>query len=160
MSKVLYRYLAVSKSKERIDVMKEITLNQLKEKNQGECLLVDIRDEGSVLYGIIPGAINIPASLFEEDLEEAVRELDTEKEIIIYCQRGEKSREIVETLESHGIDSFSLVGGYNAFLVDAMEETENGEAEEVVVADYIAAMTDRYAIAKYEDIYIPKVWHG
>lgn len=35
-----------------------------------------------------------------------------------------------------------------------------GEPEERVVADYIAAMTDRFAIAKYNDIYIPKVWHG
>lgn len=43
---------------------------------------------------------------------------------------------------------------------DFINLIENGEAEEVVVADYIAAMTDRYAIAKYEDIYIPKVWHG
>ena len=43
---------------------------------------------------------------------------------------------------------------------DFVNLIENGEAEEVVVADYIAAMTDRYAIAKYEDIYIPKVWHG
>lgn len=35
-----------------------------------------------------------------------------------------------------------------------------GEPEERVVVDYIAAMTDRFAIAKYNDIYIPKVWHG
>ena len=35
-----------------------------------------------------------------------------------------------------------------------------GEPEEKVVCDYIAAMTDRFAIAKYEEIYIPKSWHG
>ncbi|MCQ2498262.1 MAG: deoxyguanosinetriphosphate triphosphohydrolase [Lachnospiraceae bacterium] len=35
-----------------------------------------------------------------------------------------------------------------------------GEPEEMVISDYIAAMTDRFAIAKYEDIYIPKTWHG
>ena len=35
-----------------------------------------------------------------------------------------------------------------------------GEAEELVVCDYIGAMTDRFAIAKYEEIYIPKSWHG
>lgn len=35
-----------------------------------------------------------------------------------------------------------------------------GEPEEIVVCDYIGAMTDRFAIAKYEEIYIPKSWHG
>lgn len=28
------------------------------------------------------------------------------------------------------------------------------------VCDYVAGMTDRYAIAQYEDIFIPKVWKG
>lgn len=37
---------------------------------------------------------------------------------------------------------------------------DNGEPEEMVVCDYIASMTDRFAIAKYEEIYIPKSWHG
>ena len=37
---------------------------------------------------------------------------------------------------------------------------ENGEAAERVVCDYIAAMTDRFAIAKYEELFIPKSWHG
>ncbi len=35
-----------------------------------------------------------------------------------------------------------------------------GEPEEKVVCDYIGAMTDRFAIARYEEIYIPKSWHG
>ncbi|MCR5848119.1 MAG: deoxyguanosinetriphosphate triphosphohydrolase [Lachnospiraceae bacterium] len=37
---------------------------------------------------------------------------------------------------------------------------EKGESEERVVCDHIAAMTDRFAIAKFEEIYIPKVWYG
>lgn len=37
---------------------------------------------------------------------------------------------------------------------------EKGEHEERVVCDHIAAMTDRFAIAKFEEIYIPRVWNG
>lgn len=37
---------------------------------------------------------------------------------------------------------------------------EKGEPKERIVCDYIGAMTDRFAIAKYEEIYIPKSWHG
>ena len=36
----------------------------------------------------------------------------------------------------------------------------DGEQKERVVCDYVGAMTDRFAIAKYEEIYIPKCWHG
>ncbi len=36
---------------------------------------------------------------------------------------------------------------------------DRGETEEKIVCDYIGAMTDRFAIAKYEEIYIPKSWH-
>ena len=36
----------------------------------------------------------------------------------------------------------------------------DGEPKERVVCDYVGAMTDRFAIAKYEEIYIPKCWHG
>ncbi len=37
---------------------------------------------------------------------------------------------------------------------------ERGEPKEKVLCDYIGAMTDRFAIAKYEEIYIPQCWHG
>ena len=35
-----------------------------------------------------------------------------------------------------------------------------GEVKERVVCDYVGAMTDRFAIAKYEELFIPKSWHG
>ena len=39
---------------------------------------------------------------------------------------------------------------------------ENCEAEGVerCVCDFVAGMTDRYAIEVYSDLYIPKVWRG
>lgn len=36
----------------------------------------------------------------------------------------------------------------------------SGEPIERIVCDYIGAMTDRFAIAQYQEIYIPKTWHG
>jgi dGTPase len=33
-----------------------------------------------------------------------------------------------------------------------------GEPREKVVCDYVGAMSDRYAIAVYENIFIPKSW--
>ena len=37
---------------------------------------------------------------------------------------------------------------------------ERGEDPRRVVCDYIACMTDRFAISKYEELFIPKTWHG
>ena len=36
---------------------------------------------------------------------------------------------------------------------------EHGEAPEMIVCDYVGAMTDRFAIAQYEELFIPKSWH-
>lgn len=36
--------------------------------------------------------------------------------------------------------------------------SEFGDSKERVVCDYISSMTDRFAIARYEDIYVPKCW--
>lgn len=35
-----------------------------------------------------------------------------------------------------------------------------GEPREQVVCDYISSMTDRYAIALYDELYVPKFWIG
>ena len=37
---------------------------------------------------------------------------------------------------------------------------ERGEPLERVVCDHISAMTARYAIATFEEIYVPASWHG
>lgn len=56
-----------------------------------------------------------------------------------------------------------LFAHYKAHLSELPEEyirliSEYGEEPERVVCDYIAGMTDQYAIAKFEAIYVPKAW--
>ena len=41
----------------------------------------------------------------------------------------------------------------------AFMEQEN-VPKEIIVCDHVAGMSDRFAIAKYEEIYIPRNWHG
>ena len=40
---------------------------------------------------------------------------------------------------------------------DAFRTVED-DSKERVIADYIAGMTDHYAITVYSDMYIPKAW--
>lgn len=63
-----------------------------------------------------------------------------------------KAEMLMETLYQH----------YLKHIDDLPEEFLNllseGEPREKVVCDYVGAMTDRFAIAMYEEIYIPKSW--
>lgn len=77
----------------------------------------------------------------------------------VYQNRDAKSEEgkaemLIQTLYSYYRHHLELLSAELIRLV------ERGEPEEQIVCDYIGAMTDRFAIAKYEEIYIPKSWHG
>ena len=65
-----------------------------------------------------------------------------------------KAEMLVQTLYSYYRHHLELLPK------DFVALVERGEPEERIVCDYIAAMTDRFAVAKYEEIYIPKSWHG
>ena len=77
----------------------------------------------------------------------------------VYQNKEAKSEEgkaemLMQTLYSYYISHLELLSD------DLLKLIEKGEPEEKIVCDYIGAMTDRFAIAKYEEIYIPKSWHG
>ena len=101
--------------------MREITIAELKEQSKESYQLIDIRDEGSTVYGMIPGAICIPIKQLMENLDGCVNRIKNNAKVVIYCQRGEKSRDIAESLEEMGLDCYSLAGGYNAFLMDSLQ---------------------------------------
>ena len=65
-----------------------------------------------------------------------------------------KAETLIETLYYYYLDHIMLLPD---FLLDLIER---GESKEAVVCDYIGAMTDRFVIAKYQEIYSPKTWHG
>lgn len=63
-----------------------------------------------------------------------------------------KAEILVETLYDYYLHHLELLPE------DLLSLMEKGEPRERIVCDYIGAMTDRFAIAKYEEIYIPKSW--
>ena len=63
-----------------------------------------------------------------------------------------KAEKLVQTLFHHYIkNSNELPDEYKRLM-------ESGDSLERVVCDYVGSMTDHYAIAMYEEIYIPKSW--
>ena len=63
-----------------------------------------------------------------------------------------KAELLVETLYEYYLHHLDQISP------ELLELMEKGETRERVVCDYIGAMTDRFAIAKYEEIYIPRCW--
>ncbi len=63
-----------------------------------------------------------------------------------------KAEALVETLYQHFLKNVDEMPG------EYLKLLSEGEPKERVVCDYIGAMTDRFAIAVYDDIFIPKSW--
>ncbi len=65
-----------------------------------------------------------------------------------------KAENLIITLYEHYLVHTEQLPNFLFKLLDA------GEPLEKIVCDYISSMTDRFAIAQYEKLYIPKTWHG
>lgn len=89
--------------------------------------LIDIRDEASMSYGMIPGAEWLPTETIEQNLDAA----DKEKKLVLYCTRGALSEECAEVLREKGYDAVSLEGGYTRWLLERMEAEQKKEEEEL-----------------------------
>ncbi|MBR5970275.1 MAG: deoxyguanosinetriphosphate triphosphohydrolase [Lachnospiraceae bacterium] len=63
-----------------------------------------------------------------------------------------KAIEMVKTLYTYYFDHTEV---FPPYLRDMMEA---GEPKERVVCDYISGMTDRFAISRYQELFIPKSW--
>lgn len=65
-----------------------------------------------------------------------------------------KAEQLMETLYQYYMDHFDKLPDFLKKLND------KGDPKEILVCDHVGAMTDRYAIDLFNDIYVPKVWMG
>lgn len=109
------------------------------------------------IHDIVTNSMDKDDILMSEPVAEAMTKIRQFMFERVYKNPVAKSEEgkaemLMETLYQHFLKN----------LDDLPEEYLNllsvGEPREKVVCDYVGAMTDRFAIAVYEDIYIPKSW--
>ena len=103
----------------------QLSVQELSAMPEDSYQLVDIRDERARSYGVIPGSVALSA----EELPES-QEIDKNKTVVIYCQKGEMSVPAAEALQEAGVDAKSLNGGYLAWLMEAMKQKEEAKKEE------------------------------
>lgn len=111
------------------------------------------------IHDIVTASYDKNDIVMSEPVAEAMRKLRQFMFERVYQNKEAKSEEgkaemLIQTLYSYYRHHLELLSEELLCLV------EQGEPEEQIVCDYIGAMTDRFAIAKYEEIYIPKSWHG
>ena len=97
-----------------VEVASRLTTNALGERiaDVPELQLVDVRNPGEVVAGMIGDAVNIPVG----QLPERLGELDPRKPTVVYCAGGYRSSMAASLLRKHGfVDVSDLLGGYNAW---------------------------------------------
>ena len=127
----------------------EIKIQDLKNLNKEEYLLVDIREEAAFSHGFISGAVNIPLSKLREKQEL----LPKDKKIILYCAKGILSYDAAEELAEKGYDAIHLAGGYGAWLLDSFSiEERYPEIEKSIRKKFHKTIFSRFtkAINEYE----------
>ena len=100
--------------------------------------ILDIRDEISFMHGHVPEAVNYPVKGFDNDRDTVIEGLEnflsknsTEKKpVIVCCKAGLASEDVSEALNDDGTVSFSLDGGYQAWLLDSIQKPVNDMKEE------------------------------
>ncbi|MCR5054767.1 MAG: ATPase [Lachnospiraceae bacterium] len=137
--------------------MNEITITELQKWEKNSYILIDIRDDGLVAYGMIPGAVHLPLEKLEEGNSDIIDTIDKDKKLVFYCEIGRKSRDVdgLDCLE--GRDIYSLEGGYVAYvraqtLDDAAREEKQHIAEESIRKKYHKQLFTPFAKAckKYQ----------
>ena len=114
----------------------------------------------SFIHDIVSASSGKNDICMSPQVEEAMRELRRFMFLSVYENNEVKKEEakavrLVETLYQYFMDYPMRMSQEFIHLIE-----EKGEPTERVVCDYIASMTDRFAIAKYNELFIPDSWHG
>lgn len=128
--------------------VREITPAELETWSREEYVLVDIRDAAVYNHGFIPDAISVPMDIWNikrinnshESRAESWKELfvvSKEIPVVVYCQRGEESRYVVQQLTEWGYQAYHLTGGYLQWLIHNSSEVDMGRYSRHLLLDNV-----------------------
>lgn len=112
-----------------------------------------------IIHNIVSNSEGMNSITMSPDVENAMSELRSFMFRMVYKNpkaKGEEKKaarmlqQLYEYYQKHLVE---LPAEYLTMMEHA------GEKKERVVCDYIAGMTDQYAIAKFQELFIPSAWH-
>jgi rhodanese-related sulfurtransferase len=90
--------------------IKQLTPKELDDKKG--VVILDVRTNKEYEQGHIPGAVHIPLN----DLGDKIKKLKKDKEIVVFCQSGNRSIWAIKRLMGMGYKNlYNLKGGYVAW---------------------------------------------
>lgn len=111
----------------------------------------------TLIHDVVIHSMDKPDICMSPEIEEAMRDLRKFMFANVYQNpkaKGEETKAIhmIENLYFYYEDHIELLP--EQYLV----RMEKGDAPEQLVCDYIAGMTDNYAVKKFEDFFVPEAW--
>jgi CoA-disulfide reductase len=95
----------------------------LKDIDEENTIILDVREPDELLIGTIPSSINIPL----DQLRNRLSELDKSKTIIVYCAIGLRAYIGCRILMQNGFNNvYDLAGGYNLYTAAYFKVYNNG----------------------------------
>lgn len=84
--------------------------------DQGDDLvLLDVRENMEVSFCAIDGSLHIPMG----EIPGRLKDLDPDKQIVVYCHHGMRSMQVATYLKMNGFDTvYNLAGGIDAWSND------------------------------------------
>ncbi len=90
--------------------IKQLSPKELDQKKG--MMLLDIRTDKEYGHGHIPGSVHVPLA----DIGDRVKKLKKDKELVVYCENGNRSIWAIKRLMGMGYKNlYNLKGGYNAW---------------------------------------------
>ncbi len=124
-----------------------------------EILGCSVRDRlNNMIHDVIAQSMDKPAILMSPDVEKAMQGLRVWMFANVYSgsvakSEEKKAQQLIETLYTYYIrHTDELPEEYQRLM------SERGEKKSRVVCDYIAGMSDSYAIDRFEELFVPKAW--
>ena len=110
-----------------------------------------------LIHDVITNSMDQPSIRMSDEIGQAMADLRKYMFVNVYQNpqaKGEETKavQMVEKLYLYYEDRIELLPEHNR------KRIELGDSEEQAVCDYIAGMTDTYAVKKFEDIFVPKAW--
>ena len=107
--------------------MNEVTIEELKNWPRESYELVDIRDDGLVLYGMIKGALHIPEEELLANVCQKLEGVPKDKKLVLYCEIGRRTRELENVASLEGRECYSLEGGYIGYIKSGLQDEASRE---------------------------------
>lgn len=128
----------------------EILIEDVEKLNRDEYILIDMRNEEDAKKNPIENA-----TLMDVDSIYTTN-FDLDKKIIVVCERGQLSVEVVSYLEEKGYESYSLVGGYVSIVMHKMKQANKknfaAQVQRSIIKTYRKKIWSKFtkAIRDYE----------